>query len=411
MRIAFIVQRTNYFRYYGALIEAAKTLGCECEVWLYKRESGKAYLEVSEESVPKRLRDLVKVKSCDSAEQFLALIETNPNVIFSLHTRTYYQVPATKTKFITLQHGLDTFLESTPMDLMSSDEVIFYSKYWFDWACSYYAREGYGSKQSIMAQLEPGVRFSGTPQLDVTLKLDDESLKSEFNIPRNKKVVLLLPINLTYWPGEWPKFFAAETKIEQVRRLLQGIIKEGLGFSRYFPWILKDWNDAGLIKSISEFCKRNNAFLIIKGRRKDPFREAVLKYADLALFDEDYYPSTTLKLMKVSDICIHFYSSAVFEAAQCNSFGVCVDRPNLPTSAHALWRRNEEGHVFNYPGVNMWQTMPEFIENFHSMDIEYMKVDAIAQKRFITKFLSRENVSGEILKDVLSSATPVVLNQ
>ena len=80
------------------------------------------------------------------------------------------------------------------------------------------------------------------------------------------------------------------------------------------------WNYASLVDAIKKFCKRNDAFLVVKGRMKDPIRTELSDAADLVLYDENQYPSTVFELLSVARLCVHFYSAAVLEAASIIDF-------------------------------------------------------------------------------------------
>lgn len=392
MRAAFIVQRRNYYKYMGPLIRAAAARGWDCEIWLLIQEDAKDYLLPTAENLPEALRGLARVLQTDGHAGLQELASQGPDAIFSLHTAAHHDLSLLpQTRFVTLQHGLDTFLESTPEQLASSDAVCLYGLFWLDWACRYYEAEGFGSATEIRCQLEARTLPAGSPQMDAIGDLDVAAIRRELGIPADKPVLVLLPVNISFWPGEWPWFFATEGRLAQIRQLLRAMRKEGLGFlRRYWRWALNGWNEAALMRSLRQFCDRHEAFLVVKTRRKDPLRLVAEQVADLALVDESYYRSTILKLLVVADVCIHFYSSAVLEAAAANTFGICVHRPNLETNAHRLWRTYELGDAFNFPGVNRWFTIPEFIEGFAHLELAQFKMEPQARRAFIQRYLTSE---------------------
>ena len=412
MKAAFIVQRRNYYKYMGPLIRAAAARGWDCEIWLLIQEDAKDYLLPTAENLPEALRGLARVLQIEGHAGLQELASQGPDAIFSLHTAAHHGLSLLpQTRFVTLQHGLDTFWEATPSQLTSSDAVCLYGPFWLDWACRYYEAEGFGSAIEIRRQLEARTIPTGSPQMDVIGDLDVAAIRRELRIPAGKPVHVLLPVNISFWPGEWPWFFATDGRLAQIRQLLRAMRKEGLGFlRRYWRWALNGWNEAALMRSLRQFCDRHEAFLVVKTRHKDPLRPAAEQVADLALVDESYYPSTILKLLVVADACIHFYSSAVLEAAAANTFGICVHRPNLETNAHRLWRTHKEGDAFNYPGVNRWFTIPEFIEGFAHQDLAQFKVEPAARQAFIQQYLAFEQgVSAAILDhvDTLATRQPV----
>jgi hypothetical protein len=254
-----------------------------------------------------------------------------------------------------------------------------------------------------MQFLKGKVAFTGNPNLDIGPELERERIRKEFRIPSNKKVVLLLPINLTYWPGEWPWFYLAEAGLKQIRQLFRAVRNEGWSFlANYWHWAILGWNDDNLVKAIRQFCDKNNAMLIVKARKKDALRKGTKELADIAIYDESYYPSTVYKLMQVADLCIHFYSTAALEAAYFGTSSLCINRPNLDIAMHRLWRTNRIGGAFNFPGVNKWMSIPSAIRALPFISLENFAMDPKARNRYVNKYLgsSDELASRKILEIV-----------
>ncbi len=395
MKVVFILQRLNYYKYMGPLISEAINRNWQVECWLQDAKSGsKAYLNPSTDNIPQGLNGKMKTRVFSNKDNLNELVERNsPNVIFSLHSRHFHSLDGPiKAIFVTIQHGPDSFLEATPEELCDSDILCLQTHHWMEWAANYYAKAGFGEKAKIRRMLQRKAIFCGTPLLDVLDNLDPGSIRKEFKIPTGKKVVLLLPINLAFGHGPWAWLFSAKNRWKQFQRLVKAINSEGFGFLRsYWQWPLFGWNDTSATNAIRKFCDRNNAFLIVKGRQKDAIRETAESLADLTIYDEEYFPATIYKLMRIADLCIHFYSSATMEAAFFGAYGLCVDRPNIDSLAYRLWMETKEGSAFNFPGVNSLMTIPNLIRNFPKCSFANFRMYPDARNRFINQYVGNSD--------------------
>ncbi len=217
--------------------------------------------------------------------------------------------------------------------------------------------------------------------------IDPVEVRRRWGVDANQPVLLLLPVDLAGWPGAWPPFFAATSTLKQWRALLRGAREEGLDFARkYWQWTIRGWNDRTLTNSISEFCKKNKAFLLIKGREKDPLRAVLLQKADKFFYDEAHYPATIFEAIAIASLCIVFYSTAAQEAAYAAVPSICVDRPNKDLVKHKLWRRKDSGGPYNYPGVVNWMTIPQMISEFPRRSLADFKIGVRARQDYLLKY-------------------------
>lgn len=387
MKAAFLVHRQNYYKFMGPLIQAALARGWRCDVWLYTGEDAKEYLKLHDNPVPAHLVDQVAQQEFRNTAEVQALVtEYVPDVIFSLHSRTAYPQLSPKVLFVNLHHGVDTFINTTPEDLLSSDLICLQTAYWLQWGSEYFAAQGFGSAAEIRQELEAKAVYAGTPRLDIAAEMDPHLIRQKYGIADDKPVVLYFPINVAYWPGHWPAFFASKGT-ERLKAFGRGLRDQGLAFLKYLPWLLFGWNDEALTRAVRRFCDKNKAFLVVKGRRKDLLRQASQDMADLAIYDEEFYPATIYELMSIADVCIHSYSSAAFEMTVFEVFGICVDRPNLDELSHKLWRTAHQGGVFNFEGVNHWTRIPQMILGFGAKSLIDLRVDAKALKNYIRTYV------------------------
>ncbi|MEM8857636.1 MAG: hypothetical protein AAGD96_04915 [Chloroflexota bacterium] len=319
-------------------------------------------------------------------------------------------------KFALVQVGIDTFVGASLDHILAADVVCALTPFWLDWAADYYAQRG---EHSAYDRLSEKMVFCGFPFLDALKRIDRSSLYEKFDIPQNKNVILLLPITLENKPGAWAKFFKSSNPIYRTAALLYGIVTEGADLARYFPWISNGWHDDKLNESIRSFCDANNGWLIAKGRHKDPIRPSLLEIADQIVYDDQDYPATVLQLMSISAACIHFYSTAALELAYLGVPGICLDRPSprfkeeqYPPLFHRLWRLNYEYSAYNWPGINLWLSLPQAFNSLQNTQLSHIKFDKDEQVKYLQKYVDAQyqagqsNLSG---KRILDSVTQLAI--
>lgn len=390
MKLAFIAHRSNYLKHYGPIIDAALGREWDVECWLQQMGSGgKKHLNITPEMVHKIWGGRLSTRRFEKREQTIDLVNAHkPDAIISLHPRSWYLKPGDEMPvFITLQHSVDTFVEAGPQELASSDRVCLFSPYWLEYAAEYYGMAGVANANKVESALAGKVAYTGFAQMDAFANIDPAEVRGRWGIDLSQPVLLLLPVDLAGWPGAWPPFFAATSARKQWRALLRGGRDGGVRFlSDYWQWALHGWNDRSLTNSIAEFCKKNGAFLLVKGREKDPLRSTLLEQADMAFYDESYYPPTIFEAIAIANVCIVFYSTAAQEAAYAGVPSICVDRPNKDLVKHKLWRRKEVGGPYNYPGVVDWMTIPQMIARFPRLALADFQIDQKAREQYLLKY-------------------------
>ncbi|MBX3005407.1 MAG: hypothetical protein KF821_06210 [Anaerolineales bacterium] len=386
MKVAFVFHRANYLKLYGPIIDAALQRGWQVECWLHDVPMGdKDYLRVPPELISIQWGARVGVRQFEQPADVARLNEqVRPNAIISLLPRSRYMAAPGHERFLTLQYNVDTFTIATLQEHLSSDYLCLYAPAWLDYAAQYYTQVSDTDAAAAAAQLADKVVYTGFPQMDVFAHIDREAVRARWAIPEGKKVVLALPLDLMGWPGVWPAFFQS-TGLSQLRHLLKG--RKQPGFVRqYWPWALKGWNDTALAEAIKQFAERNNAVLLLKGREKDPIREAWRARAFLNFYDEQHYPATVHEAIAIADACILFYSTAVQEAVYAGVPVVCIDRPNRDTVKHQLWRQAHLGGPYNFPGAVSWQSLPEAITTLPEQRLADLTMDAHAREEYLARY-------------------------
>lgn len=409
--VVFLIHRSNYYKLLGPLMEEALRRGLDVEIWIFKDSKGKAHLDPSQ--LPLALASLKAViRHFQSQEQVAAELEaTSAKAIFSLHSRSRYKLTNTKAMFITLQHGIDTFAEVDLENLCNTDKLCLYSAFWLDWGARYY-QEAHGvDKTRAIDLLQQKAVLTGFPQMDTVYQLEPKEVRKKYGLAEDQKVVLYLPITLGNINGLWPRFFEADALLQRIGAFWRATRKHGDFGRTYIRWLLSGWNDRKLAGAIRAFAKNNDAVLIAKARQKDPLRLSVIEQADLALYDEEHYPSTTLELLSIADVCVQFYSFAALESAYCGVYGLTIDRPSPVSDVgepepvyHRLWRTRDEGSAFNAPGVNMWMTIPDVIQKLPGLSLTEMQINTEMRADYIERFMgSTDGKASERILDLVTA--------
>lgn len=403
MKLGFLVHRTNYYKLYGPLIEAALRRGWSVECVLFPQTGGKAYLSPTPENAP--VFDSGKVSfSLNTSDQ--ETLNGGFDAVLSVHPKSKYRFSDAQTFFVSLQHGIDTFIEATPDSLSENDLLCLYSPFWAQWGARYYEQVGLMSFLESLKRIEKNAFFGGFPQMDQMRLIDPIEIRGRYKIKPDQSVVVLLPITLGNKNGVWPRFFETTNKLDQFKALLKGVRTNWRFLFSYGSWFVKGINDARLMEAIREFCNRNNAVLIAKGRLKDKLRKTITKSADIAVYDETHYPATPLELLSIADLCIHFYSFAAVEAAFAETFSLTIDRPSpqaefgKPAPAyHQLWRGKDEDSAFNTTGVNRLMTIPDAVRSLPRLALNEFKLNAKTRVDYVNKYLGFDdfNSSDRIL--------------
>lgn len=386
MKIVFIAHRANYLKHYGPVIDAALARGWDVECWLNNTPlGGKEYLRITPEMIAAYWGERVTVQLFGHASEVAHLNAMHkPDVIISIHPRSAYMNEAGSERFITLQNSVDLFASNTVEQLASSDYLCLYTSLWLDYAVEYYRATNQATRRQVTDRLQGKIAYTGFSQMDVFGKIDRAEVRKRWGIPAGKRVVLVLPLDLAGWPGEWPYFFQKQG-LSQWHSVWKARREPGF-VSNYWQWALKGWNDERLAGAMQQFAQHNNAVMLIKGREKDPLRKAWLSRSFGAYYDEVHYPSTVFDAISIADLCIVFYSTAVQEAVYAGVPTLCIDRPNRDIVKHRLWRRSDVGGPYHFPGAVAWMDIPTAIQRIPDMALSDFPMEPQARADYLALY-------------------------
>ena len=395
MRVAFPILRKNYYRPLGPVIEEALRRGHRVECWhdwAGPRRGGKG-AEFPDE-VPETLSGRFPIVpfggAADLAERFRA---DPPDVIVSLDPPPTGLERDRAARWLWLQYSADILFYPTPDGVLSSDVLATYSPYWGG-----KLRQRFGDSTAA-GDLERRTVPVGMPELDVVSRIDPDEVRHRLHVPAGRPVVLYLPFPLrsnprTFWLR---RIFTPSTRFGQSVGTILG------GRLDYWDHVRGRRNDRSLVESARDFCRRAGAVLLMKSRLKDPIPRYARALADLTFYDPSHYPPTILELLSVASLCIHAYSTSVFEAAYCGVPSLCLapDRRDmgLPPYVHDFVHHGEPGGIYNWPGAAYCVPLREAFDGLRRWNLADFPLDSGARKRYVERFLGFDDgrSSGRLL--------------
>ena len=206
IKIGFIIQRKMYFKFLGPIINILSKKNFEIYIlfnYSQSRHFGKwrdfPFLDTF------LLKKNKKRVFFNNNELLRIIKEEKIKIIGSLLPYNKFEFDKKKLaniKWILFQHGMDLFWDIK--DLMYSDYILLYSKYWKNLLLNFF-------KQRKIKYDPNKIILFGNPQFKMLEKIDVNEIKKKYNLPTNKKIVLFLPLsqpNAYFFNNKINSFFA-----------------------------------------------------------------------------------------------------------------------------------------------------------------------------------------------------------
>ena len=415
MKIAFLIERNIYFRTFGPVINEALEKGHQvfCFHNYNQPKSGsKAYQFPYISQTPGFKNGKVISLDFQTKDEFIEKVLTSGvQVIVSLDFIAAYSVLKDKLKeknvfWVSLQNGFDTGPTSGE-NLLMPDRFFIYSLEFLGWVFEYLKRTGKSQGENLLAfknKLQEKVKPVGFWLHQKQSLPTPSEIKNKWGIPLNKKVVLLFPFPFgSSLKRPWTKYIYGWHN-----KFLQMLLAKFFGNKRWLSQVLEKQNDHQVCLAIKKFCENNNAVLLVKCRKKDPARKYLIKMAKKVIYDESFYPSTTMECFSVADICFNFYSTAALESVAKGVSNVCIapDVSDWKDIQGVLWQTilAKEKDFFDFPGVSYLKTIPEIINSLPKKNFSDFSFNKESQSKYLQKFANNNietapaNIIGEIEK-------------
>ena len=384
MTIGFLVLRNTYFKFFGPVIEQALKSGHQVfclHDYNQPKEGSKGYQFPDIERAPVFQNGKPLFLSFKSNEDFIEqALNAGVQAIVSIDFLKSHFFLQEKLKekgifWFSLQNGFD----SGPLSgehLEKPNKFFVYSPEWTEWMFDYLRKTGKTQEAdfSVFKQkLNNKVEAVGFWPVEQQKLIDSEKVRNKWAIPNGKKVVLFLPFP---FGSSLKKFWT---------KYVYG--------TRFFS---KE-NDYNVCSSVKEFCEKNNCYLLVKSRQKDPVRNYLKKMADKVLYDEEFYPSTIMECLSVADICFNFYSTAAIEAVSMSVPNVCI-APNVKDWKdidNVFWQTilEKEKDFFDFPGISYLKTIPEIIKELPQKTLSDFPLKREKQIQYMQKFAAGNKFS------------------
>ncbi|MCI0438112.1 MAG: hypothetical protein L0177_03160, partial [Chloroflexi bacterium] len=246
--------------------------------------------------------------------------------------------------------------------------------------------------EALAKKLASICRVTGSTQADGARLVDADEARREMEIPSGKAVVVYLPTSAS-GASLYEKVFIASSKFRQAAFIMRARQWRNL------RCLLQPFSDKALVKSVRRFCDANDAFLLVKTRRKQPLPDYLEHAADRIVFDETEYPATILKTLSVASLCVSAYpSSSINDAAAMGVPFLCFYRDDrfwpysfrnnsyVRSPGEVLFDIRESDY-FNYPGFAYAMHDVDAINRLPGLAISDFVLDGKARQSFVEKFI------------------------
>jgi len=437
MKIVFLINHRASYRYFASIIDEGIKIGCKIELW-HNYFSIKKGIEIEYSPFISSDYSGIKYKKIISKEDLINniiksqnvdfFVDINP-VTFPLDNQLKKKIDG---KWCIIMHGLDSYMtiwhwQHFPFDgklLQKYDRLFFpYTRRFYEdsimWLKKFADRRGldnYKFFDSKHTKVYPiGFPVYNNKKNDI----DNGNVREKYGIPNGKKILIYLPF--AYYPARWKKIkyksleaafsglFISSSRNKKNKSLLMklkslviNIIKKciylffALLNKQARLLLIRKWNEPAIIKQIKKFCNNNDLLLVVKPRTKFPFSEAVYKYANIIIDDDEtqHYPSRLQELISLSQIVVGFHTTAVFEVVAGDSNYVNIE---LPPGFFGDEKSRIEIHkssypsIYNFPGTAENIKIPNMISEFGNKKLSDFDFNKTARKDYMKIFLGSIN--------------------
>jgi hypothetical protein len=283
-------------------------------------------------------------------------------------------------RLYSVDYGLDT-ITSDPAGYGAVD-VTFYATEWqreLHWRVQADGFARIGDRRALAARSA----VVGSTMLDQLGVVDRAAVRKRYGLD-DRPVVLFLSLKMKV-PDPWRRLVWG-----QGPRLVRAARALATGRAAWVPEIVTSNGYRDLVEAVRRLCARSGAALVVKSREKNgdpPFLRGV---ADAFVVDESVYPYTSMELMAVADLCVHFQSAGVLEAAFAGvpSLSVKISQEHLrryPTYDAFYSARPDT--LQNFPGV-VWTVTPrEAIARLEGAGLDRFRVEAERRRAYVERFV------------------------
>ncbi len=424
-KAVFIIYRTNEFKYLSSTIDTFYKKKIPIEILFLSNEdknSFKYYLDPKrlKSSILKKIKRVYFTKSIKLQNYIIKNIK-NISFIFSLvfisENRFLIDkkfLNLIKNKWCVINHGTDNFAqlkdEKTDFDYnpFFFADTNYYLNFGKKWLKKFVNKRTIFSTKKIKFKIVGNSMYSKKifkkdfkSKSDSLIYLPYPYLKERYNADFSFQAAFVGRfIDMYYFYRKYHKasiFYSISKQIIHILSNTYEILKNFTLIKKYYYFE----NEYQIVKTISNFCKKNNLKFVIKPRLKFPFPKLYYKYADKIINDDEskQFPSLLQQEIAKSKIVIGHNSSAIYETAMFKKISINIEVPKIAfhsKSSKALFTflPNSE---WNFSKVVYNFKIKEFLDKFDKLNIKNLEIDNNQHKKYISKFcgISENQDTGE----------------
>ncbi len=417
MRVGFLIEKWNYYRLFGPIVERALARGHETECWHDRGQLRKGPKTTKfPDTMPSFRNGQPRLRPFrDAADLAAQLAADAPDVMVAL-ARPAGAGEGLRMRWFGLQYTLDAASLLTPAGATRFDALGLHSRYWADHVAASLRIIAFNRAVGTGKAPEPvdgaavaaivrrrGV-LVGTPEMDQAAGIDPAEVRTRYRLEPERPVVLYIPFPFKSNPDSFWVRHVYGGRSDTLRRLRVW----WSGDARYREHAARGLTDRGTVDAVRAFCDANGAALVVKERKKDRASRYLKGQADLVLGDEAYYPATILELLRISSLCLHFFSTVAYEAAYAGVPSLCVAPDLEDLGFPPMWREwflnLDEGNSWNFPGVIYPITLEEVVQELPRRRIADFPLEPAARAQYVERFVGFDDgKSSDRVLDILQS--------
>jgi hypothetical protein len=241
--------------------------------------------------------------------------------------------------------------------------------------------------------------------LDQLALVDRAAVRRRLGFGPDRPLVLLMSLKMAV-PEPWRRFVWGDGS-----PLVRSLKALAHGEAALVPDIWRGNGYRALVQGVRRLCDRSGAALLVKSREKNRDPRFLKGMADLLIErDDEVFPYTSIELMAVANLCVHFQSGAVMEAAMAAvpSVSIAVPQTHLEGRNRSFDKiyGTHEGSLQNFPGV-VWSTPhDEVAARLDGRTLADFRVDPEARRAYVERFLGFDDLksSQRVLRSVEADA-------
>lgn len=398
MKIAFLASRKGYLKVMGSLIQAALDHGHEALLLTDPGERKPGEATTAEDLAHWPRARVLPIERGASLAPPLAREGAEALVGPSLHFVLSSMGPEADMRAVRAAgvrlYSVDYIVEalnSRPEAYRLLDRTFYTSEYERSW---HWQGSPFKSDfESLRRSLDLSARsaISGSTMLDQLALVDRVAVRRHLGLGPDKPMVLFMSLKMAV-PEPRRRFVWGDGSA--LTRTAKAVVHRRADL---VPEIWKGNGYRALAQATRRFCDRAGAALVVKSRQKNQDPSFLHDVADTFVErDDEVFPYTSIQLMAVADLCIHFQSGAVLEAAMASVPSISVEVPLSAAQrkypAHTFAFDPREGSLSNFPGV-AWFTPPEgAVALLEGRTLADYRLDPAARRAYVERYLGFDDL-------------------